>query len=121
MGPAGARKRNEGVNPFHNMLKNEFVNECHSRGLPAGDLLKKELQANLKEHVAGVQRVLALRFHEQKKTMDECGLGLYEVAASEPLRTHQPHLGGTSILPDKDRESPLYGGQRGFVNLQSQT
>ena len=29
MGPAGARKRNGEVNPFHNMLKNELVNECH--------------------------------------------------------------------------------------------
>ena len=92
MGPAGARKRNGGVNPFHNMLKNELVNECHSRGLPAGDLLKKELQANLKEHLAGVQHVPALMFHEQKKTMDECGLGLYEVAASEPLHDLKGHI-----------------------------
>ena len=77
-GPAGARRKNGGIHPFQKLKKDELINECHWRGLPAGDLLKKDLEANLKEHLAGVHRIPALIFHNRDKSMEESGLNLYE-------------------------------------------
>ena len=62
---------NGGIHPFQKLKKGELINECHWRVLTAGDLLKKDLEANLKEHLAGVHRVPALIFHNQDKSMEE--------------------------------------------------
>ena len=91
-GPAGARRKNGGIHPFQKLKKDELINECHWRGLPAGDLLKKDFEANLKEHLAGVHRVPALIFHNQDKSMEESGLNLYEVAPSESLHDLKGHI-----------------------------
>ena len=47
------------------MKKAELVNESHIRGLPAGDLLKPELEKNLKEHLSGTVRVPAIVLNKQ--------------------------------------------------------
>ena len=91
-GPAGARRKNGGIHPFQKLKKHELINECHWRGLPAGELLKKDLEANLKEHLAGVHHVPALIFHNQDKSMEESGLNLYEVAPSESLHDLKGHI-----------------------------
>ena len=82
LGPAGARRRNGGVHLFVKMKKNELIDECHYRGLPAGDLLKPELEKNIKEHLSGTQRVPALSFNSQKTPMEHNNLEMYEVAPS---------------------------------------
>ena len=91
LGPAGARRRNGGVHPFVKMKKNELIDECHYWGLPAGDLLKPELEKNLKEHLSGTQPVPALSFNSQKTPMEHNNLGMYEVAPSESLHDLKGH------------------------------
>ena len=74
------------------MKKNELIDECHYRGLPAGDLLKPELEKNLKEHLSGTQCVPALSFNGQKTPMEHNNLGMYEVAPSESLDDLKGHI-----------------------------
>ena len=67
-GPAGVKRRNGGIQSFANMKKEELINECHYRGLPAGDILKPELEKNLKEHLAGTVHVPAMVFNNQNSS-----------------------------------------------------
>ena len=74
------------------MKKNELIDECHYQGLPAGDLLKPELEKSLKEHLSGTQHVPALSFNSQKTPMEHNNLGMYEVAPSESLHDLKGHI-----------------------------
>ena len=99
LGPAEARRRNGRVHSFVKMKKNELIDECHYRGLPAGDLLKPELEKNLKEHLYRTQRVPALSFNSQKTPMEHNNLEMYEVAerfleVKETLLTYKSKLRG---------------------------
>ena len=73
-GPAGRQKRNGGIKPFKDLLLEELQRECTARGLPS-DGQKKELQDVLKEELGGIQRVPAMIFFDQAKTMADLGLG----------------------------------------------
>ena len=91
-GPAGVKRRNGGIQPFANMKKEELINECHYRGLPAGDILKPELEKNLKEHLAGTVRVPAMVFNNQNSSLADLNLAVYEVAPSESLHDLKGHI-----------------------------
>ena len=74
-GPAGKKKkRNGGLKPFKNLRLEELRDECQARGLPA-DGQKKELQETLKEEMGGIQRVPAMMFFDQEKTLEQINLG----------------------------------------------
>jgi len=73
-GPAGRKKRNGGLKPFKNLRLEELRDECQARGLPA-DGQKKELQETLKEEMGGIQRVPAMMFFDQEKTLEQINLG----------------------------------------------
>ena len=75
-GPAEVKRRNDGIQPFANMKKEELINECYYRGLPAGDILKLELEKNLKEHLAGTVRVPAMVFNNQNSSLADLNLWL---------------------------------------------
>ena len=73
-GPAGRKKRNGGLTPFKNLRLEELREECQARGLPT-DGQKTELQEILKEEMGGIQRVPAMMFFDQEKTLEEINLG----------------------------------------------
>ena len=67
-------RRNGGLKPFKDLHKEELKRECSARGLfCAGS--KKELQEIFKEEIGGIQRVPAMIFFDQEKTMADLGLG----------------------------------------------
>ena len=106
-GPAGYKRRNDGVTPFAKLKKDELVNECHWRSLPAGDLKKTELEKNLKEHLAGICRVPPLMFHNQNKALKDCNLDSYEVLPSESLHDTGHIKNLWEDLPYKLQENEL--------------
>ena len=73
-GPAGRKKRNGGLKPFKNLRLEELREECQARGLST-DGQKKDLQENLREEIGGIQRVPAMMFFDQEKTLEEINLG----------------------------------------------
>ena len=73
-GPAGRNKRNGGLKPFKGLRLEELRSECRARGLET-DGQKKELQEILKEEIGGIQRVPAMMFFDQEKTLEDLGLG----------------------------------------------
>ena len=73
-GPAGKNKRNAGLKPFKDLRLEELRNECRARGLET-EGQKKELQEILKEEIGGIQRVPAMMFFDQEKTLADLGLG----------------------------------------------
>ena len=70
-GPAGRERRNGGINPFHQMSKDELIRECRGRHLQSLGLLKPALLSNLREELKGVQRVPALCFPNQTASMKD--------------------------------------------------
>lgn len=75
-GPAGKNKRNGGLKPFKDLRLEELRSECRARGLET-DGQKKELQEILKEEIGGIQRVPAMMFFDQEKTLADLGLGTH--------------------------------------------
>ena len=73
-GPAGRNKRNGGLKPFKDLRLEELKKECTARGLPC-DGQKKDLQEALREEIGGIQRVPAMIFFDQEKTMADLSLG----------------------------------------------
>ncbi len=73
-GPAGRNKRNAGLKPFKDLLLEELKRECRARGLST-DGRRNELQEILKEEIGGIQRVPAMMFCDQEKTLADLGLG----------------------------------------------
>ncbi|KAL9978427.1 hypothetical protein ACROYT_G015941 [Oculina patagonica] len=72
-GPAGKAKRNGGIKPFKGMTVAQLKKECRERGL-CGDGYKKDLQATLKEHLVGVQRVPAMLINDQERSLENLHL-----------------------------------------------
>ena len=91
-GPAGRERRNGGINPFHQMSKDELIRECRGRQLQSDGLLKPALLGNLREELKGVQRVPALCFPNQTASMKDLDLGQYEVVPVEPLHDLKEHI-----------------------------
>ena len=52
----------------------ELREECHARGLPT-EGNKKDLEEIFKEEMGGIQRVPAMMFFDQEKTLDDVNLG----------------------------------------------
>jgi len=73
-GPAGKNKRNAGLKPFKDLHLEELRSECRARGLET-DRQKKDLKEILKEDIGGIQRVPAMMFFDQEKTLADLGLG----------------------------------------------
>ena len=73
-GPAGRSNRNGGLKPFKNLCLEELREECHARGLPTEES-KKDLEEISKEEMGGIQRVPAMMFFDQEKTLDDVNLG----------------------------------------------
>ena len=73
-GPEGRSNRNSGVKPFKDLTVPELQRECRARGL-SDEGRKKELEATLKEHLGGVQRVPAMLLNSQRKSMEDLHLG----------------------------------------------
>ena len=73
-GPAGRSNRNGGLKPFKNLRLEELREECHARGLPT-EGNKKDLEEIFKEEMSGIQRVPAMMFFDQEKTLDDVNLG----------------------------------------------
>ena len=73
-GPAGKNKRNAGLKPFKDLRLEELRSECRARGLET-DGQKKDLKEILKEDIGGIQRVPAMMFFDQEKTLADLGLG----------------------------------------------
>ncbi|XP_078363733.1 uncharacterized protein LOC144647937 [Oculina patagonica] len=90
-GPAGKAKRNGGIKPFKGMTVAQLKKECRERGL-CGDGYKKDLQATLKEHLVGVQRVPAMLINDQERSLENLHLGNYEVLPTEPLHDVKEHI-----------------------------
>ena len=74
-GPAGRNKRNGGLKPFKNLRLEELREECQARGLPT-DGKKKDLEETLREEMGGIQRVPAMMFFDQERTLEEINLGI---------------------------------------------
>ncbi|XP_022803764.1 uncharacterized protein LOC111341076 [Stylophora pistillata] len=74
-GPAGRKKRNGGLKPFKNLHLEELREECQAMGLPT-DGKKKDLEETLKEEMGGIQRVPAMMFFDQERTLEEINLGI---------------------------------------------
>lgn len=74
-GPAGRSKRNGGVKPFQNLRIDDLRKECEARGLPT-DGLKKDLLETFREEMGGIQRVPAMMFCDQEKTLKDINLGM---------------------------------------------
>ena len=74
-GPAGKNRRNGGLKPFKDLRVEELKRECTARGLSCDGSKKQELQEILKEEIGGIQRVPAMIFFDQEKTMADLGLG----------------------------------------------
>ena len=91
-GPAGRERRNGGVNPYHQMSKDDLIRECRERNLPTDGLLKPALYSQLKEVLKGIQRVPALCFPNQTSTMQDLNLAQYEVVPVEPLHDLKEHI-----------------------------
>lgn len=73
-GPARKNRRNGGLKPFKDLHKEELKRECSAHGLfCAGS--KKQVQEIFKEEIGGIQRVPAMIFFDQEKTMADLGLG----------------------------------------------
>ena len=88
-GPAGQNKRNGGLRPFKDLRLEELKRECNARGLPC-DGQKKELQEVLKEEIGGIQRVPAMIFFDQEKTLADIGLGENSIT-NLPLHLSNKH------------------------------
>ena len=73
-GPAGRSNRNGGLKPFKNLRLEELREECHARGLPT-EGSKKDLEEIFKEEMGGIQRVPAMMFFDQEKTLDDVNIG----------------------------------------------
>ena len=73
-GPAGRNRRNGGLKPFKNLRLEELRQECQARGLPT-EGNKKELEDIFREEMGGIQRVPAMMFYDQEKTMEDVNLG----------------------------------------------
>jgi len=50
-GPAGKERRNEGVQPFQQMRKDDMIRECKGRNLPTGGSLQPALWSQLREEL----------------------------------------------------------------------
>lgn len=74
-GPAGRAKRNGGIKPFKDMSADELQKECRARGL-CDKGYRKDLQATLKEHLGGVQRVPAMLINDQGRSLEDLHLGM---------------------------------------------
>ena len=74
-GPAGQHKRNGGIKPFKDLLLEDLKRECTARQLPCDGQRKDQLQEALKEELGGIQRVPAMIFFDQARTMADLGLG----------------------------------------------
>jgi len=90
-GPAGRERRNGGINPFHQMSKDELIQECRGRHIQSVGLLKPALLSNLREELKGVQEP-ALCFPNQTASMKDLNLGQYEVVPVEPLHDLKEHI-----------------------------
>ena len=73
-GPAGKNRRNGALTPFKDLCVEELKRDCTAHGLSC-DGSKKEPQEILKEEIGGIQRVPAMIFFDQEKTMADLGLG----------------------------------------------
>ena len=73
-GPAGRNKKNGRLKPFKDLRLEELKKKCTARGLPC-DGRKKDLQEALREEIGGIQRVPAMIFFDQEKTMADLSLG----------------------------------------------
>ena len=71
-GPAGRTNRNGGLKTFKNLRLEELRGECHARGLPT-EGNKKDLEEIFKEKMGIIQRVPAMMFFDQEKTLDDLG------------------------------------------------
>ncbi len=91
-GPAGRERRNGGVNPFQKMTKDDLIRECRGRKIPTDGLKRPALYSQLKEELRGIQRVPALCFPNQKSTMQDLNLTMYEVIPVEPLHDLKEHI-----------------------------
>ena len=82
------------------MKVDELRQECKARGLPTENLLKPELEKELRSHLGGVQRVPSLLFPNPTSTMGDLNLGNYEVIPVEPLHDIKEHISNiTKELP----------------------
>ena len=90
-GPAGREQRNGGLKPFDGMKVSDLKREFGARGInTTGN--KPELERRLQEELASIQRVPAICFGSEGKTMCELHLQHYELAASEPLHDIKEHM-----------------------------
>lgn len=64
------------MKPFKDLRLEELRSECRAWGLET-DGQKKELQEILKEEIGGIQRVPAMMFFDQEKTLADLGLGTH--------------------------------------------
>ena len=62
------------MKPFNDLRLEELRSECGARGLET-DGQKKDLKEILKEDIGGIQRVPAMMFFDQEKTLADLGLG----------------------------------------------
>ena len=62
------------MKPFNDLHLEELRSECRARGLET-DGQKKDLKEILKEDIGGIQRVPAMMFFDQEKTLADLGLG----------------------------------------------
>ena len=98
-GPAGRENRNGGLRPFDNMKIAELKRELRERKLSA-ERNRGELDQSLKEHLAGIQRVLALLYDTQITSLSELYLNKYEVSSFDPLHDIKEHIKNlTTELP----------------------
>lgn len=91
-GLAGRGRRNGGINPLHQMSKDELIQECRGRHLQSLGLLKPALLSNPREELRGIQRVPALCFPNQTASMKDLNLGQYEAVPVEPLHDLKEHI-----------------------------
>jgi len=62
------------LKPFKDIFLEELRGECRARGLKT-DGQKKDLKEFLREEIGGIQRVPAMMFFNQEKTLADLGLG----------------------------------------------
>ena len=84
-------EKNSACRPFASLTKAELAHELAVSNLNSlGD--KDELTKRLQHELGGVQRVPTLLFGTECKTMEDLGLGQYEITLCEPLHDYSNHV-----------------------------
>lgn len=80
----GAYASNSSCRPFASLTTAEIAHDSLGN--------EQELTKRLQQELGGIQRVPALLFNSESKSMSDLGLNQYEMALSEPLHDYSNHV-----------------------------